>query len=440
MNIQYRTTLKIKHTPDVFIAGGGPAGIAAAVMAARSGASVYLAESSGSFGGAAVNMLVPAFMQFENGVDFLADGIGREVHEYLNCKTGFSAHWPNGIPVEVLKRCYDDMMLASGASFSFFTNVIDVITLNGAIDYVVCAAKGEKFAVKAKVYIDCTGDGDMCAMAGARYEKGDPITGEMMAATLCALWSDIDWSRVSGVDSRALEQAISDGIFTNKDRHLPGMWHIAQNNGGSNAGHVYNVDGTDSDSMTAAMIAGRRQLPEYDHYYRNYLTGYENMNLVVSAPYIGIRETRRVYGDYVLDIEDFNNRASFPDEIGRYSYPIDIHAGQNTDEAYKKFFEDHYKLRYESGESYGIPYRCLTVQGFTNLLMAGRCISADRYMQSSIRVMPCCYITGQAAGIAAAVCARDAHTDVHAADTQQIRALLKKAGAFLPEYREKADT
>ena len=133
-----------------------------------------------------------------------------------------------------------------------------------------------------------------------------------MATTLCGLWDAIDWSRVVWPDSRALDQAFADGIFTNVDRHLSGMFRIASETkdengvshpngiGGSNAGHIYDIDGTKSESTTPGIIAGRRQLREYRKYYQEYLTGFENTELVYSAPYLGIRESRRVVGDYKL--------------------------------------------------------------------------------------------------------------------------------------------
>ncbi|MBE6560430.1 MAG: FAD-dependent oxidoreductase [Ruminococcaceae bacterium] len=435
--IQYSRSIPVRHEVDVFVAGGGPAGVAAAVFAARMGASVYLAEASGAFGGAATNMLIPAFMKFTSGDLFLAEGVGREVHTYLKEKSpeSYRPYCPNSIPVEILKLCYDDMMSECGAKFSFFTSVLDVITADGRIDSVICSAKEGLFAVKAKIVIDCTGDADLCARAGADCRKGDEETGEVMASTLCGLWEGADFDRAKKPQRERLEDAFRDGVFTNIDRHLPGMWQIKERVTGSNVGHIYGVDGTDSDSMTGAMVAARKQLREYRRYYREYVEGYEETELVISAAQIGIRESRRVMCDYVMTLDDFMKRASFEDEIGRYSYPVDIHSGTNDDAGYKKFATEHEKLRYKSGESYGIPYRALTVKGFDNLLVAGRCISADRYMQSSVRVMPGCYITGQACGAAAAMAAL-ADTGVRGIDVHALQGNLVRLGAYLPSYHE----
>ncbi len=431
--ILYTRSIPVTHTVDVFIAGGGPSGVAAAVYAARMGRDVYLVESTGSFGGAATTMLVPAFMQFSSGDIFLAEGIGREVFEYLGTRSPecYRGYAPYSIPVEILKLCYDEMMTESGARFSFFTSVLDVVKNGDRIDSVICSSKQGLFAVKAKVYIDCTGDGDLSYLSGAECKKGDDKTGEMMAATLCALWEGTDFSRAHQPQRAFLEDAFRDRVFTNIDRHLPGMWRIKDGITGSNAGHVYDVDGTDSDSLTDAMIASRKQLREYRRYYREYLDGYENMELVISAQQIGIRESRRVMGEYVMTLADFLNRASFSDEIGRYCYPVDIHAGRNTDEGYQTFIKDYEALRYTAGESYGIPYRALVVKGIDNLLVAGRCVSTDRYMQSSIRVMPGCYITGQAAGAAAAIAA-ESGCAAREIDVRRLQQQLKSMGAYLP--------
>ena len=432
MKIVFEKEIAVKHHVDVFIAGGGPAGVAAALAAASNFASVFIAESFGSFGGAAANALVPAFMQFTDGENFVADGIGRRVYDYIkqNCPDKMKRYCPDSIPVETLKLCYDSMIEQCGAKFAFFTDVIDTISENGTVKYAICSTKGEIYAVQANVFIDCTGDGDMAAMSGAEYLTGDE-NGSVMAATLCAIWTGINWENVRKPDSRRLEDAFRDGVFTNEDRHLPGIWPIGDDLGGSNAGHIYDVDGCNGDSLTKGMVEARKQLLEYRRYYKEYLDGYEASEPIISASMLGIRESRRIIGDYILTIDDFISRAVFDDEIGRYCYPIDIHSAQNTKGGYEEYEKRFALFRYKKGESYGIPYRSLTVKGIKNMLTAGRCISADRNMQASTRVMPGCFITGQAAGVAAAL-ASEAGADCHNMDIQALQSRLKKLGAYLP--------
>ncbi len=431
--LTFQREIEIRHNVDVLVVGGGPAGVAAAVTAARQGARVFLAEGSACLGGAGTTALVPAFMQFTDGVNFLAAGIGEEILNKMWQYGGKVDGWNYSIKVEALKRVYDDIVMEAGVDFALHTQMVDVIAADGKVEYVIFAAKSGMFAVKAKIYIDGTGDGDLCAWAGADFEKGDE-DGRMMAGTLCSLWANINWDKVKKPDTRRLEDAFKDKVFTYEDRHLPGMWRVGETLGGGNIGHTFGVDATDERSLTKSLVWGRKSLVEYEKYYKEYLDGYENMELAATGAQLGIRESRRIMGDYVMLLDDFMNRADFEDEIGRYSYPVDIHGSDASKESFAKFEKEYYNLRYEKGESYGIPYRILTPKGLSNVLVAGRCVSCDRYIQSSIRVMPGCYITGQAAGAAAAI-AVEKDTDTRGFDVGELQLRLKKLGAYLPNFK-----
>ncbi len=170
---------------------------------------------------------------------------------------------------------------------------------------------------------------------------------------------------------------------------------------------------------------------EYERYYKKYLKGFERMELVATASQLGSRESRRILGDYVLTLADFKSRATFPDEIGRYNYDVDVHASKPDLASFQRCREDFKALRCGKGESYGIPYRCLVPRKLTNVLVAGRSVSTDRYMQSSIRVMPGCFITGQAIGVAAAICAQEG-CDTRGVPVPELQRRLKDLGAYLP--------
>lgn len=431
---EFQRRVEIRHQVDVFVAGGGPSGAAAAVTAARQGRTVFLAEAQGCLGGAGTAGMVPAFMQFSDGTNFLAGGFGQEIYEKLRASGGVCVDQGVGIRAEALKRLYDQLLLDAGVGFTFLTPLIAVETNGDRVTLAILAAKSGIFAVAAKFFVDATGDGDLAAWAGAPFEKGDEA-GHMMAGTLCSLWADIDWDvvKASGLGKGAarLEEAFQDKVFTIEDRHLPGMWRVGKRLGGGNIGHTFGVDATDERSLTQALIWGRKSMLEYERYYKEYLRGFETMELAATASLLGIRESRRILGDYVLNLEDFKSRAVFEDEIGRYCYPVDIHAAKPDKASFDKFKEEHAKLRCAKGENYGIPFRILIPRGLSNVLVAGRCASADRYMQSSIRVMPGCYITGQAAGMAAAL-ALESKTDTRGVSIPALQSRLKRIGAFLP--------
>ena len=434
--VTIQRSIPIRHEVDVFVAGGGSAGVAASVAAARQGRRVFLAERQNCLGGMGTAGLLPVFMKFGDGVNFLADGLGREILTGLQQAGGTGPDSATTIKAEALKRVYDGLALDAGVGFTFETQLVDVETQGDAVLLAILAAKSGIFAVKAKVFIDCTGDGDLAAWAGAPFEKGDE-EGNMMAGTLCSLWAGVDWekAKASGMANQAkrLPDAFNDNVFTIEDRHLPGMFRVGKHLAGGNLGHTFGVDGTDERSVTEAVIWARKLILEYERYYRKYLEGFEEMELVALGAMHGIRETRRIMGDYVLDLDDFKQRAVFDDEIGRYSYPVDLHAAKSGDEAYQAFLADYKKFRYGTGESYGIPYRSLVPRKLANVLVAGRCISTDRYMQSSIRVMPGCFITGQAAGVAAAIAAEKG-TDTRGVALAELQQRLKETGAFLPNY------
>lgn len=440
----FQKEVPVKYDVDVMVAGGGPSGLAAAITAARQGMRVYLAEGQGAFGGMGTSGLLPMFCPFTDGVNFLAGGIGREVVE--KC-LDWGVEGPDPlrsleeklysyliIRPEPLKRLYDQLAAETGMRFSFLTQVIGVQKEGDSrVGLAFCSAKSGIFAVKAKMFIDCTGDGDLAVMAGAGYEKGDG-EGNLMAGTLCSLWAGIDWEKEPVKrwdDGRRFEEAFRDGIFSVEDPGLPGMFRIGGTLGGGNIGHAFGVDSTDEVSLTKALVEQRKRIVEYEKYYKKYLEGYENAELALTAPLPGIRESRRITGDYVLTVEDFQKKAVFEDEIGRYCYDVDLHPTKPGLDAHLKCQGAIGKLRYEKGESYGIPYRTLTPKGLSNVLTAGRCISCDRYMLGSVRAMPGCFITGQAAGSAAAVAVENG-TDTRGFDVRRLQERLKELGAYLP--------
>lgn len=433
MKIQYTKNIPVRYTTDVLVAGGGPSGVAAAVMCARAqkslgmnpgvnpGCRVLLLEQSGTFGGSSTLAGVPELMNFDDGQNFLAKGFGEEIYTALYGDCPMDRSWPTVQP-ERLKRLYDRIMEESGADFHFYSRVVDVLHIDGRITHVIVSAPEGLYAIQVQMVIDCTGNGAVCALAGCDYAYGDE-EGNTMSATLCSLWGGVDFSRKTN-DGAYIPKANEDGVFSQYDTVLPGIKPTfpALGVGGGNVGHCFGVKDIDTESITAAMVEGRRRLEEYQYYYNHYVPGCENAVLMDSAPYLGIRESRRICCVETLTEKDFYDQRSKPNEIGRYSYPIDIHP-VTADKTGMQNFGKHVSCRHKDGESYSIPYGCLVPKNTLNLLVAGRCVGADRAMQASIRVIPGCYITGQAAGIAAALCVHE-RVEPNKVDIAKLRSLL----------------
>ena len=199
--------------------------------------------------------------------------------------------------------------------------------------------------------------------------------------------------------------------------------------GGGNIGHIFDNDPLDEASLTRAMMWGRQSMLEYIRFYNEYVHGCENARLLATGSLLGIRESRRTVCDYMLSVSDFLTRADFADEIGRYCYPVDIHIMNTDGDEYKRFQDEYKNMRYKKGESYGIPYRSLVASSFDNVLTAGRCMGTDRQMEASIRVMPGCFITGQAAGTAAALAAESG--EVRSVKAVELQQALLANGAYL---------
>jgi len=435
--VDYRRRFPVRIETDVMVCGGGSAGVAAAVAARRAGARVFLAEGFSCFGGMGTAARVPVFMPWGDGARDLACGFGTDFRARLEKAGGFHR---GAFDFEVVKRTYDQVMTESGADFLFHTKVIDVIVEGGALKYAICASQSGIWAVKAKVFVDATGNGDVAVQAGVPFEKGD-ASGHMMPASLLSAWDGIDWDRwlkerpnLPQPFGAELPRASADGVFKEPDLHMTGLYRAPDGAATANIGHVFGLDGTDERSLTKGYLRGRESMAEYQRYFREYLKrGMENIRLTETAALMGVRETRRIRGDYVMTLDDYMKRAVFPDEIGRYAYPIDIHPSSADKEAYERHREEFDRLyKYRRGESYGIPYRILCAKGVRNLLVAGRCVSTDQKVQASIRVMPACYLTGQAAGFAAAMAADSGVCDVHGVDVKALQKRLLAFGAYLP--------
>lgn len=437
---------------DVIVVGGGPAGCAAATAAAREDARTLLLEATGILGGMGTAGLVPWFCGYSNGERLIACGLAERVHSALRDnmphlkkameKNPFVAP---AIDPELLKRVYDDMVTEAGAAVLFHSPLCAVEkSADGNPETLVISNKSGLSAYRAKVYVDATGDGDLAAWAGAAFEKGDE-KGGLQPATHCFMIGNIDEDVLAkgpsihfyDPNSPVWKAMKSDAYPLIEELHSCNM-KIAPQTFGFNTGHLFGVDNTDPAGTSKALLQGRRMAAQYRDAFAEHHPAFADAALVATGSLLGVRETRRIVGDYVLTVDDYLARRSFPDEICRNAYGIDVHRSrEEVRELVKKSIPELKEWNRRTtqamgpGESFGVPYRCLTPKGLGNVLVAGRCISTDRSANGSVRIMACCLTTGEAAGIAAAMAAAT-DRDVHAVRTDELRGKLKGHGAYLP--------
>jgi len=406
---------------DVIVCGGGPAGIASAVAAARNKTKVLLIEQTGALGGMAAGGLVPCFCPYSNSKTPLISGIGFEILERLKIKNGVgkdvnSINWV-AIDSEKLKTVCDDLVQANKISLLLFSSAVNIIKKKNQINGIVIENKSGRSAVLAQMFIDATGDADIAFHAGAEYEKGG-IRGELQPATLCCYVSGIrhqmffQYLKKTGGNFR-FTSFLREEETKGKIKKIPGAEYrlmavkeIQSNLIGFNFGHIFSVDGTKTEDQTKAMVTGRRLLHEFIAYARKNIPGCGDARIVSTGSLPGIRETRRLRGKYQLTADDFTHARSFPDNIAVYAYPIDVHNANRSTREVNRIKNEFESTSPGPGRYYGIPFRSLMTNDISNLLIAGRSVSADRQMHGSVRVMPACFAMGQAAGTAAALCVK----------------------------------
>lgn len=441
MNIRFSKDIILNDQYEVIVVGGGPAGCAAAIAAAREGASVLLLEATGALGGMGTNGLVPAWCPFSDRTKVVYRGIALEVFQKAKADM---KHVKEGdldwVPIdsEALKRVYDEMVLEAGVRVLFHTQVVSVLNNMQKIDYIVAANKAGITAFQGKVYVDCTGDADIAAMAGLSFEYGEEQSQVVQPSTHCFLITNVDeyhyryspFLHMNNPDCAAYEIARSDKYPLVTDPHCCNSL-IGPGTVGFNAGHLWNVDSTDPFSVSDALMKGRQLAYQYHQGLKEYLPEtYGASHLIATASSMGIRESRRIIGEYKITFRDYMERRTFPDEIGRNCYFLDVHHKEEEREKLingKSNGQEGWES-YADGESHGIPYRCLIPKDVKNLLVAGRSIACEHIIQGSVRVMPVCLVTGQAAGTAASLACNA--LDVRDIDIDNLRNILHRNGAY----------
>lgn len=394
---------------DVLVVGGGPAGAAAAIAAARRGAEVLLLEQYGFLGGMGTAGLVSPFMAYETGGTVLTRGIFEEVTARMAELGGFCED-SKAFNAEAMKFVFNEMCMKSKVKIRFHVFAYGIRQKEGQLQAVEYFGKGGRHESGAKVFIDATGDADIAALCGCDVRVGRDSDGKCQPATLMfRLGGVILTEGAKGVEFAVpAEDRLPQGRVLYFSLPNPGEVMV-------NMTRVVNFNPLDTDDLTRAEVEARNQVYPIIRYLRRRVPGFQNAYLLETATQIGVRESRRVMGEYVLNKEHVLSYRKSPDDIAYGTFKIDIHSptGQGT--------EIH---ELAPGRWYGIPYRCMIPKGMGNLLTAGRCISTTHEGHSSARIMPVCFALGEAAGVAAAKAADAYEGQVRLVDPKEIQSCL----------------
>jgi FAD-dependent oxidoreductase family protein len=444
---------------DVLVVGGGPAGLGAALGAAQAGARVVLAERYGFLGGNATAALVMPLMSFHTahptkekkgattllptdhgpGEAIIAGALKTLLEKLVKAGGAIEPSLATGYVVpfdpEWFKLIALELLDEAGVNFvfhSFASGVLGSQRVEGA----VLEGKSGPLAVRARVTIDCTGDGDLAVSAGAPSEIG---RADGLVQPMTLMFRVVEFQRA------AFEQYVQQ--HPKQWRGVHGLWDLVreateagelrlpredilffatphEEEVSVNSTRVTRVLGTDVWDLSYAEWASRRQMRQIAHFLRRYVPGFEESYVAQSGVQVGVRETRRVLGDYQLTADDVLSARKFDDAVARGAYPIDIHNPTGSGTILK---------RLPPGEAYDIPLRALMPRNTEGLIVAGRCISGTHEAHSSYRVMPIVMATGQAAGVCGALAARRGVMPREVAPAEVQRELARQGASLRPE-------
>lgn len=451
---------------DCVVVGGGPAGVNAAISAARLGISVALIERYGFLGGMNTAGLVGPIMTFHAYDKQIVRGIPDENIQKLKSIGGTPGHlvdpiWGSTsmtpIDTDLFKTILNDQVRSAGVDLYLHSLVTNVSRREKRVESVQVASKLGLHEIRGKFFIDCSGDGDLAARAGCEFTFGRTKDGLTQPMSLLF--------KMGGVNFTGVRKAIADnpenfylGFPLEKYLSLPGLGvsgYFKEVELGKKEGRfpferdrvlffglprdgeitvntlrIIGVDGTNPKDITRAEVSLRSQLPILAGFMKDYLPGFENSYVMEIAPQVGIRETRHIHGEYWMTKNDVVSRRRFEDVIAHANYPIDIHSPDGSG----------MQIDHSAGENkqrlfYDIPLRSLMPKGLSNLLVAGRCISAEHEASASARISATCMALGEASGAAAALAIRDQLTEYRNVAIEKLQTQLQKQGAFL-ETRE----
>ena len=413
-------TIPVMAETDVLVVGGGPGGLSAALAAAREGVETLLVDRYGCFGGVITQAMIGTLAWYRSNEKVVdAGGIGCE-YEQRAKKMGASTpiYWYEIVDTEIFKTIADQMIQEAGVVPLLHCTVVDAIMEDGIIKGVITESKSGRQAILAKRVIDATGDADIAFHAGAPYQKDPTDTLEAVSVNFGCSGVDVekflnytlkgpssisDWGNESGEKEEAefstylvepFDKAKEAGEIP-KDVRLESYWGSFTDAGEIptlNAIHMPNIDSTDVWDLTRAEMEGRQQVMWAVAALKKYTPGFEKARLRTIGASLGTRESRKIIGRYNLTEHDVLNQARFEDAIGIFPEFLD---GNNI------------AIMPSTGRYFHVPYGVILPENVDNLLVAGRCVAGDKVSHAATRQMMCCAVTGQGAGVAAAVSIKD---------------------------------
>ena len=393
---------------DVVVCGGGPAGVAAALAAARQGAKTLLLEAHGCLGGIWTSGLLAYILDTRDKTGLMPEILERIAEGETNASGRPSRPQTCNDP-EVVKFVLEEMCAEAGVQVQYHTRVCAAVVdraHSNRLTHVIVESKSGREAIAGEVFVDCTGDGDLGALAGCQYHFGHPETGLCQPMSMICLLTGLVPTEIKdyyrGAGSKAGWSAPKDALRAEMEKGghspsyaKPSLFHVHDELFILMANHEYLVKGTDIRDVTAATLRARRELHLLINGLRSLGGVWKNVRIVATAEQIGVREGRRLVGLYELNAEDLREGRRHHDGICRATFSIDVHA---TNPQKEKGIE---KASFRA-KPYDIPLRSLIAKDVNGLLMAGRCISGDFLAHSSYRVTGNAVAMGEAAGVTAA--------------------------------------
>ena len=399
---------------EVVVVGGGPAGFASAIAASRNGAQVLLIERYGFLGGTATAGLIGCMHGWGWGDGRVVQGIAHELVERLlkaGGTPGYLSYWKShpglaGITYvpydpEMMKRIMLEMVEEAKIDLLLHSLAFDAIIKGQEVKGVEVQTKSCRQLVLGDIVIDATGDGDVAVAAGVPYEIGRKEDGSIQPVSLMFRMGNVDVDALLEWREQEVSKKpnlIASGGFLPEGFPVKGafaFFYTRKNEVIILATRISGINGTNVEDLTRAEIEARKQVVEVVDFLKKNVPGFSSSYLIDTAVQVGIRETRRIIGEYVLSANDIVTGARFNDVVAKGVYPIDIHKSSDSG------------ITFVRSKPYDIPFRCLLPLKIDNLLVAGRCISTTHEAHASTRVIATCMATGQAAGTAAALAVRD---------------------------------